>query len=126
MLRRRTAHRLHRNHSLKEDHAEISQGRHLRVSPDTRMMGVMPDTITAERGVTNDTPRYRLTREAAERARTRLGLRRLDNLATHLGISRRSFFRLLEGTYPISLNRAATLAEEIGWPLGRVFERCDP
>lgn len=90
------------------------------------MMGVMPDTITAERGVTNDTPRYRLTREAAERARTRLGLRRLDNLATHLGISRRSFFRLLEGTYPISLNRAATLAEEIGWPLGRVFERCDP
>ncbi|WP_341720017.1 helix-turn-helix transcriptional regulator [Micromonospora sp. FIMYZ51] len=88
----------------------------------------MPDTLSADSGVTTDThtPRYRLTRAAAERARRKLGLRRLDSLATHLGISRSSFFRLLAGTYPISLNQAAAFADEIGWPITRVFERCDP
>lgn len=99
----------------------------LRVSTDTCIMGVMTDTLSLGEGVKEDTaPKYRLTREAVDRARTRLGLRRYEDLASHLGISRRSLFRLLNGTYPISLGQAAKLAEEIGWPIHRAFQRCEP
>ncbi len=86
----------------------------------------MSDTLAAAPGVTTDpTPQYRLTDEAVERARRVFGLRRKEDIAARLGISRRSFFRLLDGTYPISLGQAANFADQIGWPIGRAFKPCD-
>jgi DNA-binding IclR family transcriptional regulator len=88
----------------------------------------MTDTLTHVGGVTTDTgtPRYRLTREAANQAMLTLGLRRLEDLAPHLGISRSSLFRLLDGGYSISLARAARFADSIDWPISAAFVRCDP
>lgn len=92
------------------------------LTPD--IIGVMPDTSIGGRGVDRDTDvRFRLTKTAAERAKSRLGLRRYDDIAELMGISRRSFYRLLEGTFPISLNQAAAFSDQIDWPLTRAFER---
>lgn len=88
----------------------------------------MTDTLTRGGGVNTDTsaPRYRLTREAANQAMRKLGLRRIEDLAPHLDISRRSLFRLLDGDCPITLAKAASFADVIGWPISRTFVRCDP
>lgn len=68
-------------------------------------------------------PYYRLTKSAAARAKTVLGLARTDELAQHLGISRRSFYRLRLGQYPITLNQAVDLCDRLAMPLTEAFER---
>lgn len=84
----------------------------------------MTDTVVVPVGVRSDTSvRFRLTKAAAERAKSKLGLRRYDDIATVMGLSRRSFYRLLEGTYSISLADAVAFCEQIGWPVTRAFER---
>ncbi|WP_328344935.1 helix-turn-helix transcriptional regulator [Micromonospora sp. NBC_00421] len=86
----------------------------------------MTDTLVLHRGVKADTDtRYRLTPAAAQHALRVLGLRRKEDLAEHLGISRSSLFRLFDGNYRISLAQAEQWANLIGWPIRRVFERCD-
>lgn len=86
----------------------------------------MTDTLLRHRGVTPDTtPRYRLTPAAVQRACRVFGVRRKEDLAEPLGISRSSFFRLLEGNYRVSLAQATHWADQLGWPIGRVFEPCD-
>ncbi len=85
-------------------------------------MGVMTDTLTRSQGVHPDTG-YRLTKAAVHRAKTRLNLRRQEDIAPLLGISRRSFYRLLDGTYPITLTKAADFSDLIDWPIHRAFTR---
>lgn len=88
------------------------------------MIGVMPDTLTPVEGVAVDTEMcYRLTKTAADRAKDKLRTKRYDDVAAYMGISRRSFYRLFDGTYPISLNQAAAFSDLIGWPISRAFER---
>lgn len=98
--------------------------RHLRVSTDTRHDGVMPDTHIGSTGVLDDTDhRYKLTRSAVERAKARHGLRNDEAVWTAMRLSRRTFYRLLAGTYDIRLSEARAFADWIGWPLGTAFER---
>lgn len=84
----------------------------------------MTDTMVEPASVRPDTTvRFKLTKAAAERAKAKLGLRRYDDVAKVMGLSRRSFYRLLEGTYSISLADAVAFCEQIGWPVTRAFER---
>ncbi|WP_433460757.1 hypothetical protein [Micromonospora sp. CA-248212] len=82
----------------------------------------MNGTLTRESSADLGTG-YRLTKAAANQAKTVLGFTKYEEVAQHMGISRRSFFRLLSGNYPISLNQAADFCDLIGWPLAEAFQR---
>lgn len=88
------------------------------------ILGVMSDTRGGATGVAQDTPAsWYLTREAVERAKRRLNARTNDDVAARLGLDRRTFYRLLEGTHDIRLSKAMDIAQRLGWPLTRIFER---
>lgn len=83
----------------------------------------MPDTAIAV-GITSDAePRLKLTNAAIERAKRKLGVDTIDQLADRLGFSRQTFWRLRKGEYDIRLSEATAIAEQIDWPITRAFER---
>jgi hypothetical protein len=96
----------------------------LRVTGDTCIVGVMPDTLLRTEGVAHDPDyRFKLTRAAVERAKERHGLRNDEAVWTAMGLSRSTFYRLLAGTHDIRLSEAAAFAEWVNWPLDTAFER---
>jgi DNA-binding XRE family transcriptional regulator len=85
------------------------------------MLGIVPDTQT----LMTDTavgPYPQLTARAVERAKSRLGITDLEELASALGFSRQSFWRVRRGEYDIRLSHALTIANRIGLPLHKVFQ----
>lgn len=87
-------------------------------------VGIMPDTQVATIGIQEDTEhRLRLTDAAIERAKRQLNIDGTDAVGEALGFSRMTFYRLRTGQYDIRLSRATAVAERIGWPINRVFER---
>ena len=71
-----------------------------------------------------DTPYPRLTPAAVERAKTRTGVTDIDALWQELGFSSRmTFWRARRGLYDIRLGHAQQIADKLGWPLTRVFDR---
>lgn len=72
-------------------------------------------------------PYRRLTDAAVERAKTRLGARGVDDLATKLGLGNRMvLWRARHGFYDIPLSRADAIAKLVGWPLSKVFTEPNP
>jgi DNA-binding XRE family transcriptional regulator len=63
-----------------------------------------------------------LTAAAVERVKRRSGAETPDEIAAALGVSRRTYYRLVNGSHDVHLSRAHALAGRIGWPLTRVFE----
>lgn len=84
--------------------------------------GLMPDTATRP-GISNDAElRLRITPAAINRARRRLHVHTIDELGERLGFSRQTFWRLRHGKHDIRLSKATAVAQQIGWPIDRVFE----
>lgn len=82
----------------------------------------MADTHTATACITTDaSPRYQLTPAAVDHAKRRLRVNKTEDLATKLGFSRQTFWRLRRGTYDIPLHEAYAIADRIGMPLDRAF-----
>lgn len=64
----------------------------------------------------------RLTPEAVERAKKKFGVDQVDDLWQKLGFnSRMTFWRARQGTYEPRLSHALAIADQLGWPLAKVF-----
>jgi DNA-binding XRE family transcriptional regulator len=94
----------------------------LRIQLDTWQARIMPDTPAIGAGINIDAHRVRITPAAVERAKTRLGVGQIDDLAERLGFSRQTFWRLRRGEYDIRMSEARATAALVGWPIERVFE----
>lgn len=67
-------------------------------------------------------PYPRLTAAAVERAKTRLGISKLERLGDALGFSYAGFHRVRQGQLNIRYSHALRVARQIGWPLSKTFE----
>lgn len=83
----------------------------------------MPDAPPGQTGIKEDAElRLKLTDAAIQRAMRRLRIGTIDELGDRLGFSRQTFWRLRRGEYDIRLSKATAVAEQIDWPIDRVFE----
>lgn len=87
----------------------------------------MPDTQTHDVGGSPDAyaGRYRLTRDVVDAVKRRHKLRSDADVWQLLGMSRSTFYRLLAGRRPISLDEAAVVAGLVKRPVLKVFETAD-
>lgn len=87
----------------------------------------MLDTQDPHQGIRPDAepgPYMRLTDDALARAKTKLGVDAVDELSKRLGLANRmSLWRLRRGLYDIRLSQATAIAEQLGWPLSKVFTK---
>lgn len=82
----------------------------------------MSDTQTLPSLRPDTGERYKLTQAAIDRLKNRHGVDEIEDLASKLGFSRQTFWRLRTGKYDISLFKARQLAAQAGMPIADVFE----
>lgn len=87
----------------------------------------MADTQTLERSIAPDAAptRLKLTEAGVNRLMTVLRVTEVDDLATRLGFSRQTFWRLRTGDHDIRLSKATLLCRIARWPMRRMFEQVD-
>jgi hypothetical protein len=90
------------------------------------MLRIMIDTESPPTNITTDArpgPYMRLTDEALERAKARLGIDGVDELSKALGFANRAcLWRARHGKSDVRLGHAVAIAQKLEWPLSRVFK----
>jgi DNA-binding Lrp family transcriptional regulator len=90
------------------------------------MLRIMSDAATASPSIREDaSERFKLSEDAVRRGMRRLQVRGVDALGERLGYKRLAFYRLRTGKSDIKLAQALAIAEQLGLPVTRAFERVD-
>lgn len=90
------------------------------------MLRIMSDAVTASPSIREDaSERFKLSEDAVRRGMRRLQVRGVDALGERLGYKRLAFYRLRTGKSDIKLGQALAIAEQLGLPVTRAFERVD-